>query len=143
MAEREVTGNDIFLFIGTTAEDLDTLVCLTTKSFNRTTETINSATQCGTSSGPGSKTADVSFEGVQMLDPDTNRISGYDLHDFWEESTKFYWKIAKAVPAEGDITYTGMGFLTSLSDTYGEGNATFSGTISVSGNITKSTEPES
>lgn len=138
MAEREVTGQSIFLFIDAAGgTDYDTLVCLTTKSLNRTTDTINSSTQCGSSSSPGSKSSDVSFEGNQMVDVDTGRITGSDLHDLWDDQTIFSWKIAPATLDADSVSYTGMGYITSLSDTYGEGASTFSGTISVSGNITK------
>lgn len=141
MAEIEVTGQSIWLMIDPAAgTNYDTLICLTTKSLNRTTETIESSSQCGTSSGPGKKAADVSFEGVQMVDLDSGHMSGADLHDLWDDQTKFTWKLTKAIPIADDITYSGMGFITSLSDTYGEGNATFSGSFSVSGNLTKVVE---
>lgn len=142
MAERQIAGHDVFLFIDPLGgADYDTLVCLTSKSLNRTTATIDASTQCGVGSGPGTKTADVGFEGVQVWDPDTGRISGADLHDLWDASTTFSWKLAKAIPVEGDVTYSGTGFLTSLSDTYGEGNATFTGSISVASDVTKTITP--
>lgn len=144
MAEIKINGSHYGLFIdpaGGTSWDL--IVCLTSQSLNRTTETVDSSSKCGSSSGAGKKSADVSFEGILMLDPDDTHISGGDLHDLWEDSTVFSWKIGRLVPVTNDVTYTGTGYLTSLSDTYPIGDSTFSGSFAVAGDITKTAEEES
>lgn len=144
MAERQINGNDVFLFIDPAGgTNWSIIVCLTSKSINRTTEKIDSSSQCGTSSGAGSKSADVSFEGVLVWDPDAARVSIEELEQLWEDSTVFSWKMATATPVEGDLTRSSTGFLTSLSDTYGDGNSTFSGTFSVASAISYVTEPGS
>jgi len=136
--EREINGNDIFLFIDPTGgTNYSTLVCLTTKSIQRTTTSIETATQCGLKSAPGDNKADVTFDGVQMWDPASGRISGANLHDLWAVKAIFGWKVGVALPQDDDITYSGKGFLTSLSDTYGAGNSTFQGQFQVVGDITK------
>lgn len=138
MAERNLVGTDWLLFIDPAGGvDWKEVVCLTTQSINRTTNKIDATTKCGTSSAAGTRSAEVPFEGEYMLDPDTGRVSGGDLHTYWSDSTIFSWKIGKVIPAGGDVTYTGTGFLTSLSDTFPIGNGTFSGTISVASDITQ------
>lgn len=141
MAERKTNGHDWFLFIDAAGgTNYDTLICLTNKTINRTTSSIDASTQCGEDAGPGDKAADIGFEGVQVLDPDSGNMSGADLEDLWMNSTEFGWKLAVAVPASGDIIREGTGFITSLSDTYGDGRATFTGTFQITGNYTKNVE---
>lgn len=131
MAQVEVSGSDILLFIdplGGTA--YDTLVCLTSNSITGSTDTINSSSKCGTSSSPGTQTNDVSFEGNYMKDLDGGNISGADLWDLWKNKTNFSWKMGPVVPVPGDDTYYGTGFLSTLTLTFPDGVATYSGTIS-------------
>ena len=131
MAQREVQGKDVLLFIdpagGTT---YDTIVCLTSNGLTLATNTINSSSKCGTSSSPGTSTFDVPFEGNYMLDPDSGNISGADLFTLAKNKTNFSWKMGPAIPVIDDIVYTGTGFLSGLTISYPDGVATFSGTIS-------------
>lgn len=131
MAQREVSGRDILLFIdplGGTAYDM--IICLTSNGLSLSTDTINSSSKCGTSSSPGTSTNDVTFEGNYMIDPDASRISGAGLFTLAKDHTSFSWKMGPATPIADDVVYSSTGFLSALSITYPEGVATFSGTIS-------------
>lgn len=142
MAERKINGNDMFLFIDVTGgtSNYDTLVCLTSKSLKRVTAVLDAASQCGPDKIAGNQDITVDFEGQQTLNPDTNRISGAYLHDVWADKRTFHWKLAPAIPVADDIIYTGQGFLSDLSDTYGSETATFSGSIAVKGSISRFVE---
>ncbi len=144
MAQRNLDATNYGLFIDPAGgTDYSMIVCLISQTLNRTTETLDSGSKCGVSSGAGKKSADVSFEGVLALDPDSGNISGSGLHDLWDASTVFGWKIGRLVPIAGDVTYSATGYLTSLSDTYPIGDGTFSGAFAVSSNIVKVVEAES
>lgn len=141
MAQREVSGKDILLFIDPAGgTDYDTIVCLLTNSFTGSTDTINSSSKCGTSSSPGPQTNSVAFEGNYMIDPDTGKISGADLFTLWKNKTNFSWKMGPAIPIADDIVYTGNGFISDITITYPDGVATFSGTIS-SDNVDQAITP--
>lgn len=141
----EVSGTDILLGIDPEGgTNWQTIVCLTSNGINISTDTINSSSKCGTSSSPGTQTMDVPFEGNYMKNLDGTDISGADLFTLAKEKTNFSWIQGTAAaisgsPATGDDTYTGTGFISSLSITFPEGVATFSGTIS-SDDITLNTE---
>lgn len=138
MAQRKVIGKDILLFIDPAgATDYKTLVCLTSNSLKRTTSIIDAASKCGPDSQPGAQTISADFTGQVVVDPDTGKISEADLHDLWADSTTVGWKIAPAVPENGDVIYSGAGFISDLSDTFDMNGATFTGTLAVSGAITK------
>ena len=144
MAERKVNGKDILLFIDPAGgEDYKTVVCLTSNSKRLTTATLDAASKCGPDSRPGAQTVTVDFAGQVVVDPDTGRVSEADLYDLWKDTTNISWKISPAVPADGDVIYTGEGFLSDLSDTYDMNGATFTGTIGVSGFPVKSVYPGS
>lgn len=131
MAKREINGKDILLFIDPAGgEDYDLIICLTSNSINMTSEVINSSSKCGTSSSPGTDTNDVPFEGNFWADPDTGKISGGDLFTLKKNKTNFSWKMGPATPVAGDPIFTSTGFLSSLTLTFPDGVATFSGTIS-------------
>lgn len=138
MANRKVRGKDILLFIdpdgGTT---YDTVVCLTSNSMNRTTATVDAASKCGPDSAPGEQSVSVEFQGQQVVENDTGKLSGANLHDLWQSAAQIGWKMGPASPITGDVIYEGKGFISDLGDTYDMGSATFSGTLAVSGFPTK------
>ncbi len=140
MAERKISGNDVLLFIGLDGLTYDTVVCLTSQSITRATGQIEANTKCGPDKVPGTQTNDVSFEGQVLLDPDNGKISTDTLDDYWRNITTIYWKMGKAVPETGDITYYGTGFISKLDETYAQdAPSTFSGNISPFGIINKTT----
>lgn len=143
MAERKISGNDVFLFIDVTGgtSNYDTVVCLTSKSLKRTTSTIDAASQCGPDKLAGTQDISVDFEGQILLDPDTNKISGAYLHDVWADKRTISWKLSPVTPVDGDVIYTGSAFLSDLSDTYSSTEpSTFSGTLAVKGTISRVVE---
>lgn len=144
MAQRKVNGKDILLFIDPAGgTDYKTLVCLTSNSINRTTSIIDSASKCGPDSQAGAQTVTVPFTGQVVVAPDTGKISEGDLEDLWNDSTQIGWKVGPVIPVYGDVIREGIGFISDLSDTYDMNGATFTGTIAVSGSVTKTDYPES
>lgn len=144
MAERKVNGKDILLFIDPAGGvDYKTVVCLTSNSKKLATATLDAASKCGPDTRPGAQTVSVDFAGQVVVAPDTGRVSEGDLFDLWKGTTNIGWKIGPAVPVDGDVIYTGQGFISDLSDTYDMNGATFTGTIGVSGFPVKTIYPES
>lgn len=144
MAERKVNGKDILLMIDPAGgEAYKTIVCLTCNSKKLTTAILDAASKCGPDSQAGAQTVLVDFTGQVVVDPDADRVSEGDLFPLWKNSTKIGWKIGPAVPTGGDVSYTGTGFISDLSDTYDMNGATFTGTIAVSGTPTQTIEPAS
>lgn len=139
MAERKVTGDDILLFIDPAGgTDYSLVICLTSQSITRSTNEIDARSKCGPDKQPGSKEIGISFEGQQMWDPGTDRISESDLHDLWNNQTTIGWKYGKETPVSDDVTYSGTGFISQLDNTANQDEvATFSGSIGVYGSITK------
>lgn len=140
MAEHKINGTDWLLFMGLDSNTYNTVVCLTSQTVSRTTAEIDAKSKCGPDKLPGTQDNGVSFEGQVMADPSTGRISTDDIDDYWRNKTTVYWKVGKAVPVLGDITYYGTGFISKL-DEVGAQDAvvTFSGAIGVYGTIGKTT----
>lgn len=138
MAQREVQGKDILLFIdplGGTSYDL--IVCLTSQTITLATNKIDSSSKCGTSSSPSTSTADVAFDGNVQFGPTSPTLSADALFTLWLNQTIFSWKMGPATPVTGDVVYNALGFLSALTLTYPEGVATFAGTISVTNVVTQ------
>lgn len=142
MAERKISGVDKLLFIDPNGgTNYDLVVCLTSQSLERTTNTIDAASKCGPDKLPGAQEITVNFEGQEVLSPDANRISEADLHDLWENKTTIGWKYGVATPADGDVSYSGQGFISDLTADSGmDDPSTFNATIAVKGAITKTIE---
>lgn len=140
MAEHKINGTDWLLFMGLDGNTYNTVVCLTSQTVSRTTAEIDAKSKCGPDKLPGTQDNGVSFEGQVMADPSTGRISTDDIDDYWRNKTTVYWKVGKAVPVLGDVTYYGTGFISKL-DEVGAQDAvvTFSGAIGVYGTIAKTT----
>ena len=144
MAERKVNGKDILLFIDPAGgENYSIVVCLTSNSKKLTTATLDAASKCGPDTRPGAQSVSVDFAGQVVVAPDAGRVSEGDLFDLWKNSTNIGWKQGPAAPVDGDVIYTGQGFISDLSDTYDMNGATFSGTIGVSGFPVKEIYPGS
>ena len=138
MAERKVTNNSIFLFLGDDATTLDTVVCLTSIKDDYKLDEVESGTFCGSEKTPGDITGSVSAEGQHLLDPDSGKISGKGLWDIFTSKATKYFKIGPAVPVEGDVITEGTCFISGLGDSYAYNTqSTFSLTLSVKGTPTK------
>ena len=140
MAEHKINGTDVLLFVGTDGLTYPTVVCLTSQTVSRTTNEIDAKSKCGPDKLPGTKDNGVSFEGQIMADPSAGRVSTDDLDDYWRNATTIYWKVGKAVPVTGDVTYSGTGFISKLDEVFAQDAvATFSGAIGVYGTLSKTT----
>ena len=122
------------------ATDYKPLVCLTSTSVDRsanTSEMINYCTQGETVTQIDSITRSVSFDGMIVDETDLGDGTGYaDLVAIMETKESHAFKIEGR---DGEQFFTAI--ITSLSDTFpGEGNATFSGTMTVHGEFL-ATEP--
>jgi predicted secreted protein len=140
MAEHKINGTDVLLFIGLDGITYETVVCLTSQTVSRTTNQIDAKSKCGPDKLPGTQDNNVSFEGQVMADPSSGRTSTDELDDHWREKTTIYWKVGKAVPTVGDVTYYGTGFISKLDEVFAQDAvATFSGEIAPYGTISKTT----
>lgn len=130
----------MLLLIGTNGVDYNTVICLTSQTYARTTEEIDAATKCGPDKQAGPQSNNVTFEGQTMLDPSGGRISTDDLDDHWRNVTTIYWKLTELQPQIGSIIYYGTGFISALSETYDLTTpSTFSGAIGIYGLAGKTT----
>ncbi len=140
MAVHKINGTDVLLFIGLDGVTYETVVCLTSQTVSRTTNQIDAKSKCGPDKLPGTQDNNVSFEGQVMADPTTGTTSTDELDDHWREKTTIYWKVGKAVPIVGDVTYYGTGFISKLDEVFAQDAvATFAGEIAPYGTISKTT----
>lgn len=140
MAEHSVQGNERVVVIGDggSPETFDTVVCLTSNSFDLSIAEIETATKCGTDYLPGTDSTTVQIEGVVRLDTDADRISAERLFTLAANKTPFNFKYGPLNPVSGDLVRTGTGFFTSYTETDGTNEAaTFQGTIRVQGKLTQ------
>ena len=136
MSYRKINGKDILLFIDPAGgTSYKTVICLTDNSKKLATAIVDAASKCGPDSSPGAQTITVDFTGQVVVLPDVGQVAEADLFPLWQNSTVIGWKMGTATPVVGDVTYTGSGFISDLSDTYSMSGATFTGTIAVSGNL--------
>lgn len=136
-ARRQISGIDILLQIDPAAgTNFDLIVCLTDLSLDRTTNVIDAGSKCGPAKLPGVKSIQVSFTFNDVLDTNNGEISESALHTLWTNQTIFSWKAGKVTPSEGDVSYTGTGFLGDLkSNAPQNGAKSTTATIEVQGDI--------
>ena len=136
MAQHELAGDSILLFIDPAGgTDYDTVVCLNNQTWSGGTQIIDASSKCGPNTLPGQANPQkVDFDGNQVFDADSGKISGVDLYPLQRDKTTIGWKIAPVDPIEGDEILYGTGFIADLSKEYAKGSpATFAGSISVYG----------
>jgi len=115
MAEHKISANDMVLFISRDgAVTFTPVICLTEFTVDRSTNVIDAATFCGPDKAPGVQGNGVTFGGQVMEDPSTGNISTDELIDLWSTKETIDWKIGKLVPAIGDETDYGTGFISEL-----------------------------
>ncbi|CAL1518204.1 hypothetical protein [Chitinophaga sp. MM2321] len=149
MAERKVNGGDVVIRITEGVTDI-LLVCQVEHTFDRSRDAIDAGSKCGPDNLPGdTPTFEISGT-AQILLGDTDeavfngKLSEAKMDEFFRGKTVFAWAMgpASGVPVPGDVTYSGNGFLTSLSTTYSNNEvATFDFTISVKGDYSQDIEP--
>ena len=140
MAERiYVKGHTGILYVKD-ATTYKPLVCLTSTSVDRsanTSEMVNYCTQGETITQIDSISRSVSFDAIIVDETDLGEGSGYnDLVAIMETKKSHNFKIEGR---DGEQFFSAI--ITSLSDTFpGDGNATFSGTMTVQGEFS-ATDP--
>ena len=121
------------------------LVCLTSTDFSQALEVIEKVNVCTkgeVESRPDRITRSVSFSG-EVVDTSTlegGMASGETIDELYEVQDAYItggeidsWSL-EGVDAESGITAKYFnGYLSDASDSYGEGDATFSGTITING----------
>jgi hypothetical protein len=140
MAEHKLSGKDVLLFIdplNLATPVYSTVVCLTKHSFEASSDEIDASSKCGPDTLPGKvKEGPINFDGQQLFDPASGKISGSDLFRLLQLQTTIAWKMAPITPVTGDIIKTGTGFISKISEDYDFNNpCTFSGTISIKGTV--------
>jgi hypothetical protein len=140
MAERIYVKGHTGILSVKDASTYKPLVCLTSTSVDRsvnTSEMVNYCTQGETITQIDSISRSVSFDAIIVDETDLGGGSGYnDLVAIMETKKSHAFKIEGR---DGDQYFTAI--ITSLSDTFpGDGNATFSGTMTVQGEFS-ATEP--
>lgn len=149
MAERKPEVGSIGVFIKTAADFL-VLVCQTDLTFDRSRDAIDANSKCGPDQIPSNNpTYEISGTAQIFLgDTDDAEFDGKASEALMDQLLRskatFDWKIGplSGVPVPGDVTYTGTGFLSNLSSSFpNEDASTFDFTISVRGEYTQEIEP--
>lgn len=135
-----ISGTDLRIEVGTTP-----LGYATNCTLSQTAETRESVSKDSTSSWAeftvGQLSASLSFEGFFSFDDTINSNAREDVEGLWDNfsgKTSITWKFTDS--ASGNVEWSGSGFVTSLEFAAAvEENATYSGTITVSGAVSKAT----
>ena len=111
MAETKVSARDYILLadIGGTSTFLP-VACLTTNSLTSTVNTIDATSKCGDQFQPGpSFTQSFKADGFAIDETGTPAKDSYQqLYAAHAARTVFAMKMGKATPTTGDITYSGL-----------------------------------
>lgn len=134
------SGTDLRISVATIP-----LAYATNCSLSMSAETRESISKDSTSSwqdsSVGQLSASLSFEGFFTIDDTINSNTREDFEgvfDVFAAKTQVAWKFSTGVT--GDVEYSGNGYITSLeANAPVEEDATYSGTITVSGAVAKAT----
>ena len=131
MADRELQGKDFLLFLDPAGgTDYKVVVCLTANNFNRSRNTSETSTFCGTKVSYGPEVLEVGASGEVILDTSATKTSLEDLDVSFRNNTVVGWKLGETTPTTGSITYTGTGRISQLNlSNSAEGAAQFEITI--------------
>lgn len=114
MAETKVSGRDYILLADIDGDaTFKPVACLTTNSFTSTNDTIDATSKCGNSYTPSPVfTQSFECEGFAIDETGTPAKDSYQqLYAAHAAKTQFAMKMGKAVPASGDIVYSGVVFI--------------------------------
>ena len=117
MAETKVSGRDYILLADIDGDaTFKPVACLTTNSFTSTNDTIDATSKCGNSYTPSPVfTQSFECEGFAIDETGTPAKDSYQqLYAAHAAKTTFAIKMGKAVPASGDITYSGLVFISNF-----------------------------
>ena len=140
--EHKYSGKQVMLFIDPTNSATPTyavIVCLKKHTFEASVDEIDASSKCGPDTLPGkTKEGPINFDGIQLYDPATMKVSGANLFALLQAQSPIKWKISPAVPVTGDVVRTGSGFVSKISEDYDFSSpSTFTGVISVLGASTQ------
>lgn len=138
MAEHNPIVGGVLLFIDPLGgTSYDTIVCMQSLDTSNELAVIDADSACGPKKLPGQFTFGVEFEGLQLQDPSSGKLSGSDLKQLFLNKTVFTYKIAPTTPVTGDEVQTGRAFISSISDSYSYNDAaTFSMSLQPEGTPT-------
>lgn len=111
MAETKVSARDYILLADIDGDaTFKPVACLTSNSLTSTLNTIDATSKCGDQFQPGpSFTQSFKAEGFAIDETGTPAKDSYQqLYAAHAAGTVFSMKMGKAVPAAGDITYSGQ-----------------------------------
>lgn len=136
---RSISGNDILLQIDPAGgTNYILLVCLNSNSLESTTSVIDAGSKCGPNKLPGTLDNKANLEIIDVLDTSNGEISSDVLFTLQQAKTIVSWKHGKVVPAAGDVTYTGTGFIAGWNNNASKDAAvTTTCTLEITGNITQ------
>lgn len=143
MARKQI-GTDYLLFINTGTTEAPVWkvpLCQTSVTVNTPKNVIDASSKCGPDSLIENAPETVDFEGqVLQQDPtNTTHMSLFDLRQLYRDGGLHEFKVGprgSTVDDNGKIIYSFSGYLSNLTDTYGNGEVgTVSGSIAVSGEI--------
>lgn len=127
MAERTVIGKNVWLFVLIAPSTMIPIKCLTSHTITGSQEISNTETKCGRKKSPqGDPDFQINGEGQIMLytDPTTGQAySSYDLFQMMKvgDAVTVVSGPASGTPLEGDVTYTGTGYISEWEETYPAG----------------------
>lgn len=142
MAEHKLSGKQIILSIdpaNTATPVYSVVVCLKKHTYEASSEEIDASSKCGPDTLPGKvKEGPINFDGIQLYDPATMKVSGASLLTLLQAQSTIKWRMGPVAPVTGDIVKTGSGFISKISEDYDFSNpATFSGSLSIIGASTQ------
>ena len=139
MAVHDLQGQDWILLIdaaGSTADD--SIVCLKSITFNSESGEIDGSSFCGPSFLQGLANESLDFEALSSYDAGANKVSNAELYVAKQAKSRISWKLTRVTPVTGDPVKSGLGYIISLTETYGLNEVTgFSGKIKIDGDVTQ------
>lgn len=117
MAETKVSGRDYILLADIDGDStFKPVACLTSNSITSTLGTIDATSKCGDSYTPSpSFNQSIECEGFAIDETGTPAKDSYQqLYAAHAAKTTFAIKMGKATPTTGDITYSGLVFISNF-----------------------------
>lgn len=135
---QKIAGGEYWLFIDPNGgTDYSNVVCLTDHSLTLSNASNTTQTYCGSFATAGDQTKSIAFNGLIVIDPETQEISAPDLFTLAQNRSVFSWKYAKGEnPSSVDFIKSGSGFFSAYNENYTASDfAQFGATIQVDGPI--------
>lgn len=141
--ERTVIGENVWLYIRTAPNVIIPIKCLTQHTISASQEISNTITKCGRKKTPqGDPDYQISGEGQIMYFTGADTAANYSSQSlFTAMASKQRLEVVSAPadaeePVEGDVTYTGFGYLSEWEAVYDAGaESTFSFTVDIDGDL--------